>query len=220
MFKKQEMFKKQFSKKRYLATFFVKFLTLFLVSLFMLAGCQKKEKKALPPPKPLSVQFELEKFNFYGEKLPDELSQNQAAKEVTRLIQSFYNSLFFNPDNFKQEALSRLAAEFFSSASLQKFQQEKIAAKSLLKLRPFLRKIVSGEGKVENLGIYQSSDNGELIGVTEVNIRAVYLLSDGKKVELVHEGELVLKGEKGNIKIEEFKFKERAKTYEKPKKKD
>ncbi len=217
---KQLLTKNELHSKGFFASFPMKLLALFLIFLFFLAGCQKKEKKAPPPPKPLLVQFKLEKFNFYAENLPDEAAQNRTAQEMADFIQSFYNSLYFNPDNFKKEANRQVAAEYFNSLALKKFQAGKIAIKSLFKIKPFLRKIMLGQGKIENLGIYQDKNTNDFIGVAEAEIKAVYLLSDGKKVELVHQGEFVLKGQTENFKIEEFKFNEKVKTHEKPKKKE
>lgn len=220
MSEKQVLIKEKFYSKGFFAVVSIKLFALLFISLVFLVGCQKREKKFFPPPKPLLVRFELEKFDFYGENLPDETAQTRTVREMAVQLQSFYNSLFFNPDNFNKEVFSQIAAEFLNPLALEKLQTEKIAVKSLFKLKPYLRKILSGEGRLKNFAVYLNKDTNDFIGVAEVEVKAVYLLEDGKKLELNHNGELVLKGQMGGLKIEEFKFKEKVRTYGKPEKKE
>lgn len=193
--------------------FFLKFRALLVVALLLFSGCQKEEKVALTP-KPVSVEFKLLDFKFYGEKLPGEKVQTQMAEKITAMLQSFYNSLYFTPGNLSESSLSQISARFFSPSALTEFQEKKTAAKVLISLKPYLRKVISGDGQIKALSIYLNSKSSESIGVAEVEVKGWYLLLDGKKVEINHQAKLVFKGKMEDLKVEEFNFKESLKTYE------
>ncbi len=193
------------------------FLTLLFAALFLFSGCEK-EKKGVLAPKPLLVSFKLLKVKFSGEKIPERKVQNRLTGEIVDLTQSYYNSLYFTPQNFNQKAVSQLAARFFNPSALADFQK-KAAFKGLIRLRPYLQKILSGKGEIKNLAVYFNKQTSEIIAVAEVKVKALYLLTDKKKVELNHQGKLVFKGEQEKLRVEEFDFQERLKTYE-PEKKD